>query len=106
MTDELRYAEWAVEATLAKEQANVVDAFGDAADPYAAKLLADVCGFLVTVARLDPDFRTFVRNLLAQSQPTHSRPDQQPLPIDSPASTPAQSESSGRPDDGTSALQV
>ena len=80
MTDELRYAEWAVEATLAKEQANVVDAFGQAADPFAAKLLADVCGFLVTVARLDSDFRAFARDIFAQSQTTHG--EQSPLPID------------------------
>ncbi len=46
MTDELRYAEWAAEATLAKEQANVVDAFGQAADPFAAKLLATCAGSL------------------------------------------------------------
>jgi len=65
--DELRYAEWITEAQLAKEASTVADAFGSSFKPIAAKLLADVCGFLVTVSRLDPDFRTFARQVCAQA---------------------------------------
>jgi hypothetical protein len=64
--DELRYAEWIAEAELAKESATVETAFGESFDPLAAKLLADVCGFLVAVANLDPAFRTHARHYLAQ----------------------------------------
>ncbi|PJK21231.1 hypothetical protein [Mycolicibacterium goodii] len=64
--DELRYAEWITEAQLAKESSTVADAFGSSFNPIAAKLLADVCGFLVTVSSLDPDFRTFARQICAQ----------------------------------------
>lgn len=86
---ELRYAEWVAEAQLAKEPAAVADAFLDEFDPVAAKLLADVCGFLVTVAELDPDFRSFARSVLAQPDPksgadaapmTEPRHSQEPLP--------------------------
>lgn len=66
--DELRYAEWITEAQLAKEISTVADAFGSSFNPIAAKLLADVCGFLVTVSRLDPDFRTFARQVCAQAE--------------------------------------
>lgn len=55
----------------------MVDAFGQAANPFAAKLLADVCGFLVTVSRVDPDFRAFAHDIFAPSQPA-----QPSLPID------------------------
>ncbi|MCP2325241.1 hypothetical protein HDA40_003748 [Hamadaea flava] len=78
ISDELRYAEWAAEAQLAKEPSTAAQAFGDAFDPLAAKLLADVCGFLVTVAGLDAEFRNFVRQVFAQpsavgsTEPTES----------------------------------
>jgi hypothetical protein len=66
INDELRYAEWAVEAQLAKERATAAEAFGALFSPVAAKLLSDVCGFLVTVASLNPDFRAFARTVFAQ----------------------------------------
>lgn len=66
VNDELRYAEWIAEAQIAKEAATVATAFGDSFNAVAAKLLADVCGFLVTVAQLDPSFRTYARTVLAQ----------------------------------------
>jgi hypothetical protein len=66
INDELRYAEWAVEAQLARDRATAVDAFGPLFSPVAAKLLSDVCGFLVTVASLNPDFRDFSRMVFAQ----------------------------------------
>lgn len=96
ITDELRYAEWAGEAALSKEPATVVDAFGQTANPLAAKLLADVCGFLVTVARLDPEFRVFAREICAQPQPTSSLPDESVMPPTSDA------ESRQNLDDGAS----
>lgn len=66
VSDELRYAEWAVEAQIAKESATVAQAFGDFFSPVAAKLLADICGFLVTAASLNPGFRSFARTVFAQ----------------------------------------
>ncbi|MCI4657133.1 hypothetical protein [Cryobacterium zhongshanensis] len=57
--DELRYAEWVAEAQVAKEHASLADAFGSSFDPLPAKLLSDICGFLVTAAGLDPKFRIF-----------------------------------------------
>jgi hypothetical protein len=66
INDELRYAEWVAEAQLAKDPSTLAQVFGPAFDPLAAKLLADVCGFLVTMAGLDPDFRAFARAAAAQ----------------------------------------
>ena len=66
VNDELRYAEWSVEAQLAKEHATAADAFGSLFSPVAAKLLSDVCGFLVGVAELNPHFRSFARSVFAQ----------------------------------------
>lgn len=63
--DELRYAEWITEAQLAKETSTLADTFGLMFKPIAAKLLADVCGFLVTVCGLDPHFRSFARQVCA-----------------------------------------
>jgi hypothetical protein len=84
--EELRYAEWVTEAQLAKENCTVADAFGSSFSPIAAKLFADVCGFLVTVSRLDPDFRTFARQVCAQADSAAvtsntPQPTEMPLPI-------------------------
>jgi hypothetical protein len=68
INNELRYAEWATEAQLAKEPSTAVEAFGNTFDPIAAKILADVCGFLVTTANLAPGFRSFARTMFAQPQ--------------------------------------
>jgi hypothetical protein len=40
-----------------------------ACTPIAAKLLTDVCGFLVTVAALNPEFRTFARTAFVPPEP-------------------------------------
>lgn len=69
VNDELRYAEWAAEAQLGKEGTTAAEAFGPFFSPVAAKLLSDVCGFLVTVAGLNPDFRVFARTVFAQPDP-------------------------------------
>jgi hypothetical protein len=66
---ELLYAEWVAEAQTAKEPSTVEQAFAEQFDPFAAKLLADVAGFLVTAAHLDPNFRVFAGKILAQPAP-------------------------------------
>ena len=66
INDELRYAEWLAEAQQTKERTTAALAFGDAFNAVAAKLLADVCGFLVSMGKLNPDFRLHARAALAQ----------------------------------------
>jgi hypothetical protein len=62
MGEVLRYAEFLATATLVNEPATVRTAFGDQyVRPIAAKLLADVCGFLVTAAGLGAEFRAEAR---------------------------------------------
>lgn len=72
-TTQLRYAEWLSEAQVAKEISSLSEAFSTHYDPLAAKLLADVCGFLVTVGNLDPGFRIHARSLMAP--PSIETPD-------------------------------
>lgn len=72
--DELRYAEWIGEAQLSKETSTAAEAFSPSFNPFAAKLLADVCGFLVTVSRVDPEFRTSSRRVCAQADSAPSQP--------------------------------
>jgi hypothetical protein len=77
--DELRNAEWITEAQLARESATVAETFGTSFNAVAAKLLADVCGFPVTVSHLDPKFRTFAREVCARvesSAPVSTTTDQ------------------------------
>ncbi|MGV9238983.1 hypothetical protein [Streptomyces nigra] len=62
---QLRYAEWLSEAQVAKETSSLAAAFATQYDPLASKLLADVCGFLVTVGNLDPGFRAHARSTMA-----------------------------------------
>lgn len=63
--DVLRYAEYLTTATITAPAATVGAAFGrQNVRPVAAKLLADVCGFLVTTAGLRPEFRKVARDLL------------------------------------------
>lgn len=69
VNDELRYAEWLSEAQQVKDSTTVAGAFGNGFHPVAAKLLADVAGFLVTIGGLNPDFRTHARTALAQPEP-------------------------------------
>lgn len=61
----LRYAEWASEAHVARHVRPAAEVFGGSFDDLAAKLLADVCGFLVSAAGLDAEFRSRARALLA-----------------------------------------
>lgn len=62
----LQYAEMLSAALVARKRTTVVKAFGARIDPIAAKLLADVVGFLVAAAGLNPNFRTMARELLIQ----------------------------------------
>ena len=65
ISDILRYAEYLSTATVVGEEASVGVAFGEThVRPIAAKLLADVCGFLVAASGLRPDFRITARNRL------------------------------------------
>lgn len=57
----LRHAEAASALCAARMRVTLENAFGDEFDPIAAKLVADVCGFLVSSAGLDPEFRVQAR---------------------------------------------
>lgn len=58
LQEALRYAEVASALMAAREQVTLGAIFGDTFRPLAAKLLADVCGFLVAAAQLDGGFRS------------------------------------------------
>ncbi|MBM7782251.1 hypothetical protein [Arthrobacter tumbae] len=60
----LRYAEVASALMAAKKRIPLGDVFGRNFDPVAAKLVADVCGFLVASAGLSPSFRAQARAYL------------------------------------------
>ena len=64
LNDVLRYAEYLTTAVVVGESATIGTAFDESVRPIAAKLLADVCGFLVTASGLKQDFRTAARELL------------------------------------------
>lgn len=66
INNELRYAEWLSESQRMKPEVSTHTAFSDSFDALSAKLLADVCGFLVTVTGINPDFRAHARRMLAQ----------------------------------------
>lgn len=73
----LRYGEYVAMAVLVGENATVATAFGPVTRPVAAKLLADVCGFLVTTAGLRSDFRSIAREYLVLDL-TGGAPDMPP----------------------------
>ena len=60
----LQYAEMLSAALVARKRTTVLKAFGTHVDPIAAKLLADIVGFLTASAGLNPNFRTMARELL------------------------------------------
>lgn len=68
----LRYAEWLAEAMMAGNSEWLGAVFGSGYDRVAGKLMADVAGFLVTAADLDPHFRENARALLVE--PSSSGP--------------------------------
>jgi len=61
LAEVMRYAEYLAVSEPNRVEASVGAAFGTHVRPIAAKLLADVCGFLVTAAGLRPEFRTAAR---------------------------------------------
>lgn len=64
MQTALRYAEVASTLMVARQRIPLTTAFGDDFDPLAAKLVADVCGFLVAACGLDARFRAEARAYL------------------------------------------
>lgn len=74
----LRHAELASALTAARTPLPLPLAMGSDFDPVGAKLLADVCGFLVSAARLNPDFRPRVRAAILD----------EPIPSSNTARTP------------------
>jgi hypothetical protein len=71
---ELQYAEWLAEAQVAKDSSSASAAFGQSFDPLPAKLLADICGFLVSATGIDPGFRDMSREALAPGQASEEKP--------------------------------
>lgn len=64
MQTALRYAEAASALAAARQRTTLAAAFGDQFSPFAAKLVADVCGFLVAAGELDSGFRSQARAYL------------------------------------------
>lgn len=64
MQTALRYAEASSSLMAARHRVTLRDAFGQGFDPVAAKLVADVCGFLVAAAELNSGFRSEARAYL------------------------------------------
>lgn len=64
MQNALRQAEAASALTAIRRRTTLATAFGTEFDEIAAKLVADVCGFLVSAAGLDPEFRVQARAYL------------------------------------------
>ncbi|MDV8025339.1 hypothetical protein [Rhodococcus sp. IEGM 1330] len=76
----LRYAEAATSLSVAKKRTTLQEIFKSDYDPIAAKLIADVCGFLVAAAGLDNGFRTRARAyLLAETPEAHQGQVTSPL---------------------------
>ena len=74
----LRYAEVASALMAARQRITLKDALGESFDPIAAKLVADVCGFLVASAGLSPGFRLQARAWLLSEPIDDSRIRAQP----------------------------
>jgi hypothetical protein len=70
----LRYAELTSALMAAKQSVTLSQVFREDFRPVAAKLLADVCGFLVSAATLNPEFRQQARAwLLGEDTPVERR---------------------------------
>jgi hypothetical protein len=64
LAEVLRYAEYLAVSEINHIDDSVAAAFTAQTRPVAAKLLADICGFLVTAAGMRPDFRAAARRRL------------------------------------------
>lgn len=71
--DALRYAEAATALAAGRVRIPLGKAFGTAYDPIPAKLVADICGFLVAAANLNPEFRSQARAFLL-GEPVNASP--------------------------------
>jgi hypothetical protein len=69
----LRYAEAATALAVGRIRVPLEKAFGTAYEPITAKLVADICGFLVAAADLHPEFRGQARAFLL-GEPLNSAP--------------------------------
>lgn len=76
----LRHTEAMSALAAAKARVPLVDAFGADYDNIAAKLVADVCGFLVSAADLVPEFRTHARAYLL-AEPVATAPPASSAPV-------------------------
>lgn len=80
----LRYAEWLNYSLVGGNPISVRAAFGGTANPTAAKLVADVAGFLVAASGLKPSFRQAARAFVIDdflSEPGEQLVGQAPLPL-------------------------
>jgi len=57
----MRYSEWMNFSLAVENPLSIRDSFGEYSQPMAAKLVADVAGFLVAAAGLKPSFRQAAR---------------------------------------------
>jgi hypothetical protein len=69
LTALLRYAEVAAEGQVARRARPLPDLFPGSLDDIAAKLLLDVCSFLVAATQLDPGFEQRSRSILLPEVP-------------------------------------
>lgn len=74
LSEVLRYSEYLSAAAVVGENATIGQVFGMNVHPFAAKLLLDICGFLVFAAGLRPDFRALARASLVVDL-TGGKPD-------------------------------
>jgi hypothetical protein len=92
--DALRYAEAATALAAGRIRIPLERAFGAGYDPIPAKLVADICGFLVAAGDLHPDFRGQARAFLLSeplnaSPPAPTRRSTATPPVKRPAAGPA-----------------
>lgn len=78
--DALRYAEISSALMAAKKRITLRGVFGDSFAPLSAKLLADVCGFLVNSAGLDPAFTVEARAWLLSETLERLSTSEEPAP--------------------------
>ncbi|WP_371617173.1 hypothetical protein [Streptomyces sp. NBC_00454] len=80
----LRYSEWLNYSLTSENPVSVRNAFGHSAHPTAAKLVADVAGFLVAASGIKPSFRQAARSFVIDdfiSGGADHFPGQAPLPF-------------------------
>lgn len=108
--DALRYAEAAAALAAGRIRLPLGNAFGALYDPIPAKLVADICGFLVAAGDLHPDFRSQARAFLlgepvnaSSPPPTPSRRSTATPPAKQRGAEPAVSAVPAKPAESTAA---